>query len=153
MQLDFAIIADGATQRPDGKTDIFGGGFDTLWAPSVPAVHPQLALVIRLLSVPIEASEPHSLRIVLRSPEGEEIANAEGTIEPAPPEVTSAEESGRISSTLALTFQNLTFEAWGPYEFSILVDDRPLREPLELQMREAPVDAEGFPAGQEPQVD
>ena len=151
MQLDFAIIADGATQRPDGKTDIFGGGFDTLWAPSVPAIHPQLALVIRLLSDPLEASEPHSLRIVLRSPEGDEIANAEGTIEPAPAELTSAEESGRISSTLALTFQNLTFEVWGPYEFAILVDDRPLREPLELQLRQAPTEEAGFPPGQDPQ--
>lgn len=139
MKLDFAIIADGATQRPDGKTDIFGGGFDTLWAPSVPAMHPQLALVIRLLSDPIEASEPHSLRILLRSPDGDEIANAEGTIEPAPEEITSAEESGQISSTLALTFQNLGFETWGPYEFSILVDDRPLREPLALQLRQAPL--------------
>lgn len=142
MQLDFAIIADGATQRPDGKTDIFGGGFDTLWAPSVPAMHPQLALVIRLLSDPIEASEPHDLKIILRSPDGEEIATAEGTIEPAPAEVTSAEESGRISSTLALTFHNLGFETWGPYEFAILVDDVPLRQPLELQLRQAPLEEE-----------
>lgn len=146
MKLDFAIIADGATQRPDGKVDVFGGGWDTLWAPSVPAMHPQLTLVLRLLSDPVEASEPHSLEILLRSPDGDEIAKAEGTIEPAPSELTSAEESGQISSTLALTFHNLAFSDWGPHEFVILVDGVALREPMPLQLRQAPLEDAQPPA-------
>jgi len=142
MKLDFAIIADGATQRPDGKTDIFGGGWDTLWAQDLPATHPQLTLVLRLLSDPAEASEPHSLEILLRSPDGGEVAKAEGTIEAAPPEVTGAESSGQISSTLALTFANLTLSDWGPHEFVILIDDQPMREPILLQVDKAPEQGE-----------
>jgi hypothetical protein len=136
MNLDFAIIADGATQRPDGKVDIFGGGWDTMWASGLPAVHPQLTLVIRLLSDPAEASEPHTIEILLRSPDGGELAKAEGTIEAAPAEITQ-ESSGSISSTLALTFQQLQFEEWGPHEFIITVDGQQMREPIRLQVEQA----------------
>lgn len=138
MKLDFAIIADGATQRPDGKVDIFGGAWDTLWAPGLPATHPQLTLVLRLLSDPAEASQPHSLEILLRSPDGGEVAKAEGTIEAAPEEITGAQGSGQISSTLALAFQNLTLQEFGPHEFVILIDGEPMREPILLQVERAP---------------
>ncbi len=56
MELDHAILADGASNRPDGKLDIYGAGFDTLFAPSVPTTHPQMALVLRLLMTPHELS-------------------------------------------------------------------------------------------------
>jgi hypothetical protein len=29
-ELDLALLADGATQRPDGKLDIYGAGFNTI---------------------------------------------------------------------------------------------------------------------------
>lgn len=42
-QLDHILLADGATVRPDGKIDIYGAAWDTIYATAVPAVHPQIA--------------------------------------------------------------------------------------------------------------
>lgn len=49
MELDYVMLADGVSPRPDGKIDIYGAGFDTIFAPTVPARHPQLSIAIRIL--------------------------------------------------------------------------------------------------------
>jgi hypothetical protein len=47
MDVDFAILADGVAQRPDGKLDLFGAGFDNINATQVPTVHPQFTLALQ----------------------------------------------------------------------------------------------------------
>ncbi len=64
MQLDYAILADGVSTRPDGKFDISGAGWDTIHADAVPATHARLTLVVRLLISRAEAEHPHSLIVV-----------------------------------------------------------------------------------------
>jgi hypothetical protein len=49
VDLDFAVLADGVVARPDGKLDILGAGFDTIWASTVPAQHQRLVLAVRVL--------------------------------------------------------------------------------------------------------
>src|SRR5438093_172299 len=59
VDFDFAILADGVAQRPDGKLDIFGAGFDTIYAAAVPARHHQIAFALRLFLSRHEAENPH----------------------------------------------------------------------------------------------
>ena len=49
MDLDFALLADGVNLRDDGKLDIDGAGWDTIYAEDVPAVHARLVFALRLL--------------------------------------------------------------------------------------------------------
>jgi hypothetical protein len=52
LDLDFAILADGVTPRPDGKLDIHGAGFDTVFAHAVPVQHARLVVAVRVCSPP-----------------------------------------------------------------------------------------------------
>jgi hypothetical protein len=71
-ELDYLLLADGATQRPDGKIDIFGAGFDTIFASSTPVRHQQLSIVLRMLLTMHEAENAHRLELILMSEDGPE---------------------------------------------------------------------------------
>ncbi len=82
MELDFAILADGVQHRPDGKLDIFGAGFDTIFAPSVPALHARLVVALRFLLSQDDEPEGQRIEVAVEGPDGEVLARAEGEISP-----------------------------------------------------------------------
>ena len=53
MDLDFAFLADAADVSL-GKLFVLGGAFDTIHVSSLPAIHPALAVVLRLLLGPMD---------------------------------------------------------------------------------------------------
>jgi Family of unknown function (DUF6941) len=112
MELDFALLADGVSHRPDGKLDIYGAGFDTVFAPAVPATHPRLVLVVRILLSRHEASHPggHLVDVVLQAADGQELTRARGEVSPLNEEQQAQLPPGRqLGIGLVLNFENITF--------------------------------------------
>jgi hypothetical protein len=133
MNVDFAVLADGAGQRPDGKMDIYGAGVDTLHATAVPVGHPRLAIVMRLLLSTDEIDQPHRLEAVLTAADGTEIARAEGSVPPLSSEQREALDLSRpFGIAVTFSFENLVFPNFGPYAFVIRWDGVEVREPLPL---------------------
>lgn len=68
MELIYVIPADAAQAHPDGKFSLLGGGIETINALTFPAVHPGLALVVKLRAPAAEATEPHDFRVDIAGP-------------------------------------------------------------------------------------
>lgn len=137
--LDHIIVADGITPRQDGKIDIYGAAWDTIYARAVPAVHPQIAIALRVMVSAQEAESPHKVDIVLMPPDGPELARVHGDIHPIPPEVRSTWPAGaHIGIGSILNFQNLVFPQFGQYHLSVLWDGSELRPPLVLKLEHTP---------------
>jgi hypothetical protein len=131
MELTTAMLADGAQQAPNGKLYVLGGQWDRLTVPSFPAQHPTLAVVLVLRVEYSEALDHHQLEIELTlDGQGRDVkATAQFVTGHAP-------GSGRGTPSfmpLALTFNNLKFEAPGRYEWVIRTDGDTIgRIPLEV---------------------
>ena len=69
MQLQFALLANGAAGPPDGLLYVLGGGMNTLWTPQVPTIF-KGALVVRLLADRSEAGRPQRLEIHVNDVDG-----------------------------------------------------------------------------------
>jgi hypothetical protein len=94
VDLDFAILADGVTPR-QGKLDIQGAGWDTIYAADAPAVHARLVLALRLLISRTEAEHAHRLEVIIQGADGLEIGRAVGEMQPLPPEARAEIPAGR----------------------------------------------------------
>lgn len=139
MDLDYAILADGVSARPDGKLDIYGAAWDTIFAVAVPARHPQLTLAIRVLISQHEAEHPHNLTVILQGADGSELARAQGAVEPVPPEQRAQLPAGRKAGIgVVLNFQNVVFPDYGAYQLVIQWDGNELRDPLRLFVETLP---------------
>ena len=68
MELDHVVLTDVITPRPDGKIDLYGVGWDTIYAPVVPATHPRMDLAVRFLLSAQEVETPHQVVITLMGP-------------------------------------------------------------------------------------
>lgn len=128
MQLAFAFFADAAQVGADGKFTIMGGDFDTIFALSFPALHPNLAVVLRLNLSPNEVGIEHRLRIVLTGPLGSSVIPAPltGTFTS---QIPADHKAGRaIRAAFVVNVANLVFQTEGTYRFRITVDDKTLGE-------------------------
>ncbi len=72
MNLDFAVLADGVTTRPDGKLDLFGAAFDRIFAFAFPARHPTMSVAIRVSLSALETRSTHRIEVDLIDPDGRE---------------------------------------------------------------------------------
>jgi hypothetical protein len=139
MDVDFALLADGVAQRPDGKIDIFGAAIDNIFASQVPAMHPQLSLVLRFLVSRHEAESPHQIDVILMGADGAELARAHGDTSSPPAEQLDAVPAGRrIAIQAVLVFANVVFPAYGLYHFAIHWDGTEARSPIVLSVAELP---------------
>jgi uncharacterized protein DUF6941 len=126
MHVDYLILADSVAVA-EGKHYIHGGGWDTLFASSFPALHPVLGVAARL-RVPLEETgQQFAVEVDVQS--GEEgssilaeplrgIVNAE-----RPPHVSPNSD---LLLHLALSFANLQFESPGSYSIVLRIDGQPL---------------------------
>jgi hypothetical protein len=148
-ELDYMVLADGVTPRPDGKIDIYGAGFDTIFAPSVPTRHAQMAIVVRILLSRHEGESDHTLRLVLMSADGPELARAEAHVQQVPAEALEALPAGDVIGLgVILNLAGVIFPAYGRYHLALLWDGNELREPLRLKVAELPQGAlPGLPGG------
>lgn len=124
MQLDFVILCDGAAPRGDSKIDLFGAGFDTVFATRVPARHPVMYLVARFLLSRHELEAPHRVKVVLMTQDGAEIARVEEQIDALDATARAQLAAGESAGLGAImVFDDVVFPEYGRYQFSILWDD------------------------------
>jgi hypothetical protein len=137
MDLDFAVLADGAMTRPEGKFDIIGAGFDTIFAAAVPARHARFVVVLRLFLSAEEAAGPHELTAELRGPDGSEVAQAGGEVPPLPQEPREQlPPEVKLGVGFVLNFENTVFPAYGDYRLTVTWDGNPIRTPLPIRVAE-----------------
>lgn len=139
MDLDFAMLADGVAPRPDGKLDIYGAGWDTIFAARVPAQHARLVLALRILLSRHEAEHDHRIDVVIQAPDGDDLARANGSFPPLSEEVRDNLAPGqRFGIGTVLNFENVIFPDFGNYQIVIQWDGNEARPPLRLTVAEPP---------------
>lgn len=117
MQVEVFSLCDAATDN-SGKLNILGT-FDTIWAPSVPTVHPQFSIALRIRFEAIERGE-HRIRVNFVDADGRHIIPAaNGTININFP---NSQRSG--SANLILNIQQIRLERYGDYSIDLAVDNR-----------------------------
>lgn len=125
MDVDFAILAD-AAEAANGKVSLIGGAFDTIWASGVPVAHPRLSLVIRLMFTPAELGRNHNLEVHVMNADGRRIASVGGSMQLGArnPGLPAGWRQGLLS---ILNFVNLSFPAFGTYQFEIVVNNTSIK--------------------------
>src|SRR4051812_34084593 len=116
MQAKLAVLADYANVTGDGKLNILGI-FDRINLMQIPAVRPQMHLVLRLEAHSAEQNRSHDVEIRLQDPEGVVIFEVKGEIVPR------GETGMPVSSNQILTLNNLQLEKIGDYRFVVLIND------------------------------
>ena len=116
MNVRLAVLADYANVTGDGKLNILGI-FDRINLLQIPAVHPQMHLVLRIEAHPSELNRTYAVEIRLQDPAGAIIFEVKGEIVPRG-------EPGQIVSTnQILTLNNLQLEKIGEYTFVVMVNN------------------------------
>lgn len=126
MKLDLALLADAATVDGSGKLNILGI-FDHIAAGEFPARHDRMCLVLRFIADAAETGK-HEVEVVVRSPEGGELARMTGAIELGR---TVGPDGVRIPQVLHM--DGFVFPQPGMYSIEVEIDGRPVnRVPLRL---------------------
>ncbi len=112
MQIDFAFLADSATQRPDGRVDALAIGPFTAMHDHFPASVLHFAVVARVGFAREDRDHSGALRVRIVAPDGETVAGQQSVAE-APP-VFVDETAGR-KRTRVLNFYNVPLPAPGAY--------------------------------------
>jgi hypothetical protein len=116
VQVKLALLADYANVTGDGKLNILGI-FDRINLVQVPAVHPQMHLILRLEAHAAERDRSHKIEIRLHDPDGATIFEVNGDIVP------HGEGAHPVSTNQILTLNNLQLEKIGAYKFVVFVNN------------------------------
>ncbi len=132
MQLDFAMLALGADYTVTGRLHIFGGAFDLMSVPQVPATVPPFNIVARFIADDVaEESGSHDLAVAVVNPAGERTVVSAGHQFAAERNQKHPDKPGAAIVILAIL---VTFKSFGQYLFELIVDDRTLKSfPLTIQ--------------------
>jgi hypothetical protein len=132
VQVKLAVLADYANVTAEGKLNILGI-FDRINLVQVPAIHPQMHLVLRLEAHPAERERAHTIAIQLHDPEGVTIFEVNGEIVP------HGEGGQPISTNQILTLNNLQLEKIGAYNFVVFINNNVKSElPLHVEFVSIP---------------
>jgi hypothetical protein len=116
MQIKLALLADYANVTAEGKLNILGI-FDRITVQELPAVHPQMHLILRLEAHQAERHRSHTIEIRLHDPDGDTVFEVKGDMVPhGSPGVTSA-------TNQILTLNNLQLSKVGGYNFVVFVNN------------------------------
>lgn len=124
MEFDYVVLADGATQRPDGKVDIFGAGIDRIFASAVPAMHAQMSLAMRVLMTPWETERPHEVLVVVAGADGQELGRVVAQLPAMAAEDRQRLDTGRVGVGLVFQLARIVFPIYGEYQVSVMCDGR-----------------------------
>ena len=116
MQVKLAVLADYANVTGDGKLNILGI-FDRMTVGELPAVHPQMHLVLRLEAHSGERDRLHTIEIRLQDPDGDIIFDVQGEIVPR------GEFHSPVSTNQILTLNNLQLTKIGEFTFLVFVNN------------------------------
>ncbi len=115
MKPDFAFVCDYA--EVTGKINALGIGFDTIYAPNVPAKHSSFFLVIQLRANVVEAGEKN-LEVHLIDEDGKDIIPVLRGKFSIPKSTGGTESIGRI----AMQFHNVEFPQYGSYSLHAVIE-------------------------------
>jgi hypothetical protein len=135
MQVKLALLADYANVTAEGKLNILGI-FDRITVRELPALHPQMHLILRLEAHAAERNRPHVVEIRLYDPDSDTVFQVNGDIVP------QGQGGQAVATNQILTLNNLQLNKSGGYTFVVLVDNDVKSEiPLGVE-----IDAGPFPA-------
>ena len=129
VQVALALLADGANISREGKLNILGI-FDRISTQSLPAIHPQMQLIMILEADRSDADREHKLGIELINADGAKLLSMSGNIKFSTP---PPGEHIRINHIIQLN--NLRFERFGSFEFKILINNE-VRKSVLLRVAE-----------------
>ncbi len=115
MQVKLAVVADHANVSAEGKLNILGI-FDRIVVSNLPAVHPQMHLVVRLEAHPAERDRSHQVEVRLHDPDGQAVFELKGDIVPQGP------PGEAITANHIIGINNLVLARTGEYLFVVFVD-------------------------------
>lgn len=115
MQVEVFALCDAATVN-FGKLNLLGA-FDTIRAATIPAVHPQCTIALRMRFTRIERGE-HKVVVSFIDMDGKNVVPpAQGPIQ-----VNFPDEQRSGSANLILNIQGLKLEKFGEYSIDLAVD-------------------------------
>jgi hypothetical protein len=130
MNIQVAVLCDAATDN-NGKLNILGA-FDTIYAPQLPAVHPQCAVALRVTFVLGDEGQ-HKLKL--------NFVNADGRAIMPPIEIPVAvalpDDVHFLTRNFVINIQQLKFTEAGAYSVDVLLDNRP-QAGIPLMVRHMP---------------
>ncbi len=131
MNIQVAVLCDAATNDNE-KLNLLGA-FDTIYAPQLPALHPQCAVALRITFMPgDEGTRKLTLNFI----------NADGrSIMPAfpeiPVEIKLPEDVHFLTRSFIVNFQQLQFPEAGFYSVDVRIDGES-RASIPLQVKHMP---------------
>ena len=130
MNIQVAVLCDAATDD-NGKLNLLGS-FDTIYAPQLPAVHPQCAVVLRVTFMSGDVGE-RKLKLNFVNADGRAIMPP---IE-IPVTVTLPDDAYFLTRNFIVNIQQLKFTEAGLYSVDIRLDDES-RANIPLQVKNPP---------------
>ena len=132
MNIQVAVLCDAATDD-NGKLNLLGA-FDTIYAPQMPAVHPQCAVALRLTFSPGDEGE-HRLALNFINADGQSVLK--GIELPVP--VTLPDDVHFRTCNFIVRIQNLKLAEPGLYSVDVRLDDQSRASiPLQVKLNESP---------------
>ena len=130
MNIQVAVLCDAATDD-NGKLNLLGA-FDTIFAPQLPAVHPQCTVALRVTFVSGDEGD-HKLKL--------NFVNADGRSIMPPIEIPVAvvfpDDAHFLTRNFVVNIQGLKFPEIGVYSVDIRLDDKP-RAAIPLWIKNLP---------------
>ncbi|CAN5812571.1 hypothetical protein BH23GEM7_BH23GEM7_14210 [soil metagenome] len=117
MHVKLALLADYANVTNDGKLNILGV-FDRVFVAALPAVLPQMQLVLRFGAEYAERDRPQHVEITLDDPDGRRLIALAADVM-----VHGASPGQSMTSDQILTLGNLRLERPGGHTFNIFINN------------------------------
>ena len=117
MNIQVAVLCDAATED-NGKLNLLGA-FDTIFAPQLPAVHPQCAVALRVTFQPGDEGG-HKLKLNFVDADGKSIMPP---IE-IPVSVALPDDAHFLTRNFIVNIQQLKFGEEGVYSVDVRLDDK-----------------------------
>ena len=120
MKLDLGLVCDYGQADPSGKIHIIGV-FRYIHTAQVPATHPSMSLVLRIIGFKSEGKK-HQIEIRLVDADGDPVPGVamKGEIQFA--DIGPA-STAMIQSQAVINLMGVTFPTAGDYHFDILIDE------------------------------
>ncbi|HSY20344.1 MAG TPA: hypothetical protein VK815_18515 [Candidatus Acidoferrales bacterium] len=133
MNIQVAVLCDAATED-NGKLNLLGS-FDTIYAPQMPAVHPQCSVALRVTFVPGDEGT-RKLTLSFINADGRSIMQS---IE-MPVPVALPDDAHFLTRNFIVNIQQLKFEEPGLYSVDVRLDNLSQASiPLLVKLIERPV--------------
>ena len=130
MNVQVAILCDAATQEAGSEKLNLLGAFDTIYAPQLPAIHPQCAVALRITFATADEGQ-HKLALTFINADGRPVMPAMEI----PVIVALPEDVHFVTRNFVVNIQQLKFAEVGLYSVDILMDGRSLASiPLQVKL-------------------